>query len=124
MKELADEFLNAKIQQGHHSSIIDARIALALYRTFQLYIEQEQPNIPAFVGKHHAPQAQMTSSTAQDLFLIGSGGLECLNMSPIPINPVNNGSPMLDLGTVSYGNGPPMHQQHQAQDPHGSNGCT
>lgn len=35
LKELADEFLNAKIQQGHHSSIIDARIALALYRTFQ-----------------------------------------------------------------------------------------
>ena len=35
LKELADEFLNAKIQQGHHSSIIDARVALALYRTFQ-----------------------------------------------------------------------------------------
>ena len=44
MKELADEFLNAKIQQGHHSSIIDARVALALYRTFQLYIERETPN--------------------------------------------------------------------------------
>ena len=39
LKELADEFLNAKIQEGHHSSIIDARVALALYRTFQLYIE-------------------------------------------------------------------------------------
>lgn len=35
LKELADEFLNARIQQGHHSSIIDARVALALYRTFQ-----------------------------------------------------------------------------------------
>ena len=35
LKELAEEFLNAKIQQGHHSSIIDARVALALYRTFQ-----------------------------------------------------------------------------------------
>jgi len=32
LKELAEEFLNAKIQCGHHSSIIDARAALALYR--------------------------------------------------------------------------------------------
>lgn len=35
LKELAADFLNAKIQTGHHSSIIDARIALALYRNFQ-----------------------------------------------------------------------------------------
>jgi hypothetical protein len=35
LKELAAEFLNAKIQTGHHSSIIDARVALALYRNFQ-----------------------------------------------------------------------------------------
>ena len=34
LKELSEDFLNAKIQQGHHSSIIDARVALALYRTF------------------------------------------------------------------------------------------
>lgn len=53
----------------------------------------------------------MAASTAgQDLFLIGSGGLECLNMSPIPFNPVNNGSPLLDLGTVGYGNGAPNEQ--------------
>ena len=32
LKELSSEFLNAKIQEGHHSSIIDARAALALYR--------------------------------------------------------------------------------------------
>jgi hypothetical protein len=44
LKELADEFLNAKIQEGHHSSIIDARVALALYRTFQLFIEKENNN--------------------------------------------------------------------------------
>jgi hypothetical protein len=35
LKELGREFLNASIQESHHSSIIDARIALALYRTFQ-----------------------------------------------------------------------------------------
>jgi hypothetical protein len=35
LKELSAEFLNARIQTGHHSSIIDARIALALYRNFQ-----------------------------------------------------------------------------------------
>ena len=32
LKDLAKEFLNASIQTGHHSSVIDARIALALYR--------------------------------------------------------------------------------------------
>jgi RNA exonuclease 4 len=32
LKELAEHFLNARIQDGHHSSVIDARIALALYR--------------------------------------------------------------------------------------------
>ena len=41
LKELAQEFLNAEIQVGHHSSIIDARVALALYRTFQMDIETE-----------------------------------------------------------------------------------
>lgn len=35
LKELAKEFLNADVQEGHHSSVIDARIALALYRHFQ-----------------------------------------------------------------------------------------
>lgn len=32
LKDLADDFLNARIQEGHHSSVIDARAALALYR--------------------------------------------------------------------------------------------
>lgn len=32
LKDISAEFLNAKIQDGHHSSIIDARAALALYR--------------------------------------------------------------------------------------------
>lgn len=32
LKDLADDFLNASIQDGHHSSVIDARAALALYR--------------------------------------------------------------------------------------------
>ena len=41
LKELSNEFLNASIQMGHHSSIIDARIALALFRTFQKKIDQE-----------------------------------------------------------------------------------
>ena len=41
LKDLASEFLNASIQTGHHSSIIDARVSLALYRTFQLSIEHE-----------------------------------------------------------------------------------
>ena len=35
LKELAHEFLNCSIQKGHHSSVIDARIALALYRLHQ-----------------------------------------------------------------------------------------
>jgi hypothetical protein len=34
LKELSSDFLNADIQSGHHSSIIDARCALALYRRF------------------------------------------------------------------------------------------
>jgi hypothetical protein len=34
LKELAQDFLNANIQSGHHSSIIDARVALALYRKY------------------------------------------------------------------------------------------
>lgn len=41
LKELSGDFLNAKIQEGHHSSIIDARCALALYRRFQTEIEDE-----------------------------------------------------------------------------------
>ena len=36
---MAEEFLNAKIQEGHHSSIIDARTALALYRLHYEEIE-------------------------------------------------------------------------------------
>ena len=44
LKDLSEEFLNAEIQTGHHSSIIDARVALALYRTFQMEIESEYKN--------------------------------------------------------------------------------
>ena len=32
LKKLSDEFLGVKIQQGAHSSVIDARASLALYR--------------------------------------------------------------------------------------------
>jgi hypothetical protein len=39
LKDLADEFLNALIQDGHHSSVIDARTALALYRMHYEEIE-------------------------------------------------------------------------------------
>ena len=39
LKDLADEFLNASIQDGHHSSVIDARTALALYRMHYEEIE-------------------------------------------------------------------------------------
>jgi RNA exonuclease 4 len=40
LKDLAREFLNASIQTGHHSSVIDARIALALYRQYQKKIDE------------------------------------------------------------------------------------
>lgn len=39
LKELSEEFLNAQIQDGHHSSVIDARAALALYRMHYEEIE-------------------------------------------------------------------------------------
>ena len=39
LKDLAEEFLNAGIQDGHHSSVIDARTALALYRMHYEEIE-------------------------------------------------------------------------------------
>jgi len=39
LKDLSEEFLNAKIQDGHHSSVIDARAALALYRMHYEEIE-------------------------------------------------------------------------------------
>lgn len=35
LKDLAKDFLNASIQNTHHSSVIDARVALALYRLFK-----------------------------------------------------------------------------------------
>lgn len=41
LKELSEEFLNAQIQDGHHSSVIDARAALALYRMHYEEIETE-----------------------------------------------------------------------------------
>ena len=41
LKDLASEFLNAKIQEGHHSSVIDARTALALYRMYYEEIEMK-----------------------------------------------------------------------------------
>jgi len=41
LKELAQDYLNADVQSGHHSSIIDARVALALYRKYQNDIEAE-----------------------------------------------------------------------------------
>jgi hypothetical protein len=41
LKDLAEQFLNAKIQEGHHSSVIDARTALALYRMNYESIETE-----------------------------------------------------------------------------------
>lgn len=39
LKDLAREFLNADIQNGSHSSVIDARVALALYRMHYQDIE-------------------------------------------------------------------------------------
>lgn len=56
LRELAQEFLNAKVQVGHHSSIIDARVALALYRTFQMDIESEHQMSVNF--KHFAVPEQ------------------------------------------------------------------
>jgi DNA polymerase III epsilon subunit-like protein len=41
LKSLSEEFLNARIQHGHHSSIIDARAALALYRLHYEDIEMK-----------------------------------------------------------------------------------
>jgi DNA polymerase III epsilon subunit-like protein len=48
LKELAREFLNATIQEGSHSSIVDARVALALYRSFQKRMDDESQsyNLP------------------------------------------------------------------------------
>ena len=51
LKDLAADYLNADVQTGHHSSIIDARVALALYRTFQMEIEDE-------LGARNAEQSQ------------------------------------------------------------------
>ena len=42
LRDLAADYLNADIQGSVHSSIIDARVALALYRTFQMEIEDEE----------------------------------------------------------------------------------
>jgi hypothetical protein len=39
LSQLAAEQLNARIQHAHHSSIIDARASLALYRLYQDQIE-------------------------------------------------------------------------------------
>jgi len=39
LKDLAAQFLNARIQDGHHSSIIDSRAALAIYRMHYEEIE-------------------------------------------------------------------------------------
>ena len=45
LKKLSEKHLNKKIQHGSHSSIIDARAALALYRInekdFENYIKQK-----------------------------------------------------------------------------------
>lgn len=41
LRDLSADFLNGDIQSSHHSSVIDARVALALYRTFQSGIENE-----------------------------------------------------------------------------------
>jgi len=38
---LAGQILNADIQNGRHSTIINARVALAIYRTYQQQIEFE-----------------------------------------------------------------------------------
>jgi DNA polymerase III epsilon subunit-like protein len=42
LSELAVEFLNSNVNNRHHSSIIDARASLALYRAFQSEIEYEE----------------------------------------------------------------------------------
>jgi len=41
LRELAGQILNADIQNGHHSTIINARVALAIYRTYQQEVEFE-----------------------------------------------------------------------------------
>ena len=53
LKDLARDFLNAEIQTGQHSSIIDARIALALYRAYQLEIEIENQVNPSISALSH-----------------------------------------------------------------------
>jgi len=46
LKHLCDKYLNASIQEGHHSSIIDSRATLALFLKLKsIYgIEQDGPS--------------------------------------------------------------------------------
>jgi hypothetical protein len=39
LKTLAEKYLNAKIQSGWHSSIIDARATMALFKMREEYLE-------------------------------------------------------------------------------------
>lgn len=69
LKELATDFLNANIQSGHHSSIIDARVALALYRKYQNEIEHEfeigqTPFYKFEYGQHRSIEAMANSAAA------------------------------------------------------------
>lgn len=46
LKDLCKKYLNAKIQEGHHSSIIDSRACLALFHKVkkELHLEEEGPH--------------------------------------------------------------------------------
>ena len=83
LKELAEDYLNAKIQTGHHSSIIDARVALALYRTFQMFIEQENnlsPQGEFSMGRRY-PSRKSRDVHPQDMMT----DLDDFNLSPVPM---------------------------------------
>ena len=44
LKDLSSKYLNASIQEYHHSSIIDSRSSLALFLKLQPQIEKDAPN--------------------------------------------------------------------------------
>ena len=41
LKDLSKIFINGNIQSGYHSNVINSRVTMALYRAYQLEIENE-----------------------------------------------------------------------------------
>lgn len=69
LKHLAADFLNAKIQEGHHSSVIDARAALALYR---LHYEDIEFNFRCKKALAEVSNFQAAATSTEEKKLMGS----------------------------------------------------